>query len=125
MNGIFDENGVVKKFDFHRPLLSEIDSIINKCISNCFYKYYHTHKTTLEYNVNFTNRRNNEQYKLPITYRGVDSCELNQKLKFARRNAFKCDQIKKLTLKIYAIQSDMTIRYYLKHRIPIMHRRLF
>ena len=42
MNGIFDENSVVKEYKFHRPLLSEIDSIADNCVRDCNNNYYHT-----------------------------------------------------------------------------------
>ena len=123
MNGIFDENGVFKKYEFHRPLLSEIDSIIDNCKRDCYYKYYQTHKMTLEYKINFTSKRNNGLHNLQTINIAVDSYELNEKLKIARRNGFKFNQMNKLTMKFYSRQSDKTIRYYLKPRILLIHRQ--
>ena len=34
-------------------------------------------------------------------------------------------KINRLTIKFDAKQSQMTIHYYLKHRIPILHRQFF
>ena len=45
-----------------------------------------------------------------------------KKINIARKNGFKFNLLKKHTIKFYAKQSQMTIRYYLKHRIPKMHR---
>ena len=49
----------------------------------------------------------------------------NNKIKNARRNGFRFDQINKLTMKIYSNPSKINIRYYLKHRIPMYHRQIF
>ena len=51
--------------------------------------------------------------------------ELNKKLTFARQRGFKFLQINKLTIKIYSHQRYINICYFLKHRIPIMHRQFF
>ena len=47
---------------------------------------------------------------------------LIRKLKIARQNNFIFFQINKLTRKVYSNLSNIRIHYYLKHRIPIMHR---
>ena len=36
-----------------------------------------------------------------------------------------CNQINKLTIKIYSSLSNVKIHYYLKHRIPQLHRQFF
>ena len=64
-------------------------------------------------------------YNLPIGNIAVNLCELNEKIKFAQRNGFKFNQINKITIKIYARQSQMSISYHLKHRIAKMHREFF
>ena len=51
--------------------------------------------------------------------------ELNKKLTLARQRGFRFLQINKLTIKIYSHQRYINISYYLKHRIPIMHRQFF
>ena len=53
------------------------------------------------------------------------SYEINKKLTVARRNGFIFNQLKKLTIKIYSNLSHINIHYYLKLRIPIMHRHFF
>ena len=80
---------VFKKHEFCRPLLSEIESIVDNCITDCNSNYYHTFRFTLEYNINFTNKRYNEIYNLTITNIPVGSYELNKNLKNARRNGSK------------------------------------
>ena len=47
--------------------------------------------------------------------------ELNKKLTIARGNGYIFNQ-KKLTIKIFSNLSHINIHYYLKLRIPIMHR---
>ena len=100
MNDKFDGRRVVKEHEFHKPLLSEIDSIIDNCKRDCYYKYYHAYKMTLEYNINFTNKRNIEMYNLSISNIPVGSYEINKKSKFARRNAFKFKKNKQTYNKI-------------------------
>ena len=51
--------------------------------------------------------------------------ESNKKLTVARKFGFKFTQINKLLIKIYRSLSHMNIHYYLKLRIPIMHRHFF
>ena len=51
--------------------------------------------------------------------------ELNKKLTLARERGFIIIQINKLTIEIYSRQQYINIRYYLKHRIPIMPRQFF
>ena len=51
--------------------------------------------------------------------------ELNKKLTIARQRGFILNQINKLTIKILSHQRYINISYYLKHRIPIMHRQFF
>ena len=48
-----------------------------------------------------------------------------KKLKIAREKGFIFNQILKLTIKTYSNLSNINIQYYLKHRIPIMHRHFF
>ena len=51
--------------------------------------------------------------------------ELNKKLTVARERGFRFLHIYKLTIKIYSHQRYINISYYLKHRIPTMHRQFF
>ena len=43
----------------------------------------------------------------------------------ARQNGFDFKQINQLTIKIYSNLSQINVHYYLKLRIPIMHRHFF
>ena len=50
---------------------------------------------------------------------------LSKKLTIARQRGFRFLHINKLTVKIYSHQRHINMSYYLKHRIPIMHRQFF
>ena len=50
---------------------------------------------------------------------------LNKKIKNARPYGCVFNQIINLTKKIYSILSHIDIQYYLKLRIPIIHRQFF
>ena len=49
--------------------------------------------------------------------------ELNKKLTLARQRGFRFLQKNELTIKFSSQQQYINITYYLKHRIPIMHRQ--
>ena len=51
--------------------------------------------------------------------------ELNKKLTLARQRGFRFLQKNELTIKFSSQQQYINITYYLKHRIPIMHRQFF
>ena len=51
--------------------------------------------------------------------------ELNKNLTIARERGFKFNQTNNFKRKIYSILSNINICYYLKLRIPIMHRQFF
>ena len=38
MNGITKENVIVKEYEFDKPLIHKIDSIIDNCIRDCHIK---------------------------------------------------------------------------------------
>ena len=54
MNGIMKENVIVKEYEFDKPLIQKIDSIIDNCIRDCHHKYFHTFDHICEYNLSFT-----------------------------------------------------------------------
>ena len=116
---------IVKEYDFNNPLIQKIDCLIDNSIGDCHNKYFHTFDHICEYDLNFTNIGNNESVNFTIFDKSMDSYELNKKLTVALGNGFMFNQINKLTIKIYRNLSNINIQYYLKHRIPIMHRQLF
>ena len=62
---------------------------------------------------------------LPIADQSMNLKELNKKLKIAPQEGFIFNQINKLTIKNYSNLSNINTSYYLKHRIPKMHRHFF
>ena len=116
---------VVKECKFDNPLITEIDSIIDKCFKDCHNNYYHNFKYKCIYDFKLKNITNNEIINLTISDKSMHLYELNKKLTVARERGFIFLHINKLTIKIYSHQRYINISYYLKHRIPIMHRQFF
>ena len=49
--------------------------------------------------------------------------EMNKEITTARQRGFKFNQINKLTIKVYSNLSNINLCYYLKHRIPMCHKK--
>ena len=60
MNGVMIENVIVKEYEFDKPLIQKIDSIIGDCIRDCHHKHFHTFDHICEYDIKLTNITNNE-----------------------------------------------------------------
>ena len=116
---------VVKEYKFDNPLITKIDSIIDNCSRDCQNKFFHTFKYVCIYDIKLTNNTNNEKINITISDESLGLYELNKKLTIARQRGFILNQINKLTIKIFSHQRYINISYYLKHRIPIMHRQFF
>ena len=58
---------VVKEYKFENPIITEIDSILDKCFRDCQNSYFHNFEYECIYDINFTNSRNNEKTNLPIS----------------------------------------------------------
>ena len=116
---------VVKEYKFDNPLITKIDSIIDYCYRDCHNKYFHTFKYDCIYDIELTNITNNEKIKISLSDESLGLYELNIELTIARQRGFILNQINKLTIKIFSHQRYINISYYLKHRIPIMHRQFF
>ena len=125
MNSITKENVIVKEYEIDKPLIQKIDSIIDKCIRDCHFKYFHTFDHICEYNLNFTNNTNNETVNFLISDKSMGMYELNKKLTTARENGFIFIQINKLTIKIYSNLSHINIHYHLRSGAPPLHRQFF
>ena len=122
MTGITNESVIVKEYEFDKPLIQKIDSIIDNCIRDCHYKYFHTFDHVCEYDLNFTNIGNNETVNFTISHKSMGLFELNKKLIVARQNGFIFNQITSFKIKILSNLSHINIHHYLKLRIPIMNR---
>ena len=120
-----NENVIVKQYEFDKPLIQKIDSIIDNCIRDCHYKYFHTFDFICEYDLNFTNITNNETFNFTISDRRMGMYELNKKFAIARGNGSKFNQINKLTIKIYSNLSNINIHYHLRLGAPPLHRQFF
>ena len=100
MNGIINENVIVKKYEFDEPHFQKIDSITNKCIRDCHHKSFHTFDHICEYDLIFRHITNNEPINTTISDKSMGMYELNKKLTVARENGYIFNQINKLTMKI-------------------------
>ena len=116
---------VVREYKFDNPLITNIDSMIDKSIKDCHHKYFHTFDHICEYNLNFTNITNNETVNFAISDKSLNLYELNKKLTIARERGFKFNQINKLTIKIYSNLKYINIHYHLKLGASPLHRQFF
>ena len=120
-----NDNNIVKEYEINNPLIQRIDSLIDTCIRDCHDKCFHTFDHICEYDLNFTIFRSNETVNFIISDKSTSIFESNKKLTLARQKSFIFIQINKLTTKIYSNLSHINIHYYLKLRIPTMHRHFF
>ena len=67
MNGILNENVIVKKYEFDNPLIQKIDSLIDNSIRDFHNKYFHTFDHICEYDIQLTNITNNESVNSTIS----------------------------------------------------------
>ena len=116
---------VVNEYKFDNPRITKIDSIIDSCYRDCHKKYFLMFKYVCLYNIKLTKITINEIINITNSDESMNLFELNKKLILARQRGFRILQINKLTIKIYSHQRYINIIYYLKHRIPIMHRQFF
>ena len=115
---------VVKEYEFDNPPFQKIDSLIGECTRDCHKNYFHTFDHICEYNLNFPNTSNDETVNFTISDKSMGMYELNKNLAIARGNSFIFIQINKLTKNISSNLSNINIRHYLKHRIPMCHRKI-
>ena len=101
MDGIRNANQltIVKEYEFDKPPIQKIDSLIDISISGCHHKYIHTFDHICEYDLNFTNITNNESVNFTTSDKNMNLYDLNKKLTVARQNGYIFNQIKKLTIK--------------------------
>ena len=116
---------IVKECEFDKPIIQKIDFIIDNCCRHCHKKNFHTFEYKGENDTKLTNITINETINLPIFDKSLGLYDLYKKLTVARQRGFIFNEINKRTIKIYSHQQNMNICYYLKHRIPIMHRLFF
>ena len=88
MNGIMNENVIIKEYDFNKPLIQKIYSLIDKSIRDCHDKYFHTFDQICEYDINFTNITNNETVNFTISDKSMCLYELRKKITTCTRKSF-------------------------------------
>ena len=120
-----NENVIVKEYEFDKPLIRKIDFIVDICFRDCHNEFFHTFDHICVYDINFTDFYNIETVNLTFSDKNMELYELIKKLTVARKNGFIFNQISKLTTKIYSNLSNISIHYYLKLRVPKMHRHFF
>ena len=112
MNCRMNENVFVKEYEFEKPPIQKIDSIIDNCLGDCHNKYFRTFDHMYVYDINLTNITNIETISLTISGKSTILYELNKKLTVARQNGSVFNQINKLIIKftlLYQIQLYITI----------------
>ena len=118
-------NVIVKEYEFDKPPIQKIDSLIDNSIRDCHNKYFHTFDHICEYDLNFTNITNNESINFTISEKSMGMFELNKKLAIAREHGFKFNQINELTITIYSNLSHINIHYHLRLGASPLHRQFF
>ena len=73
MNGVMNENVIVKVYEVYKPLIQKIESIID----DCRIKPFHTFDQIGEYYLNFTNIGNNETVNVTNSVKSMASYKLN------------------------------------------------
>ena len=91
---------VVKEYEFDNPLITEIDSLLDKCFRDCHNNHFHDFKYECIYDIKLTNITNNEIDILTFSGKSMDLYELNKNLTVARQNGFIFDQLNKNNNKI-------------------------
>ena len=94
-----NKNVLVKEYEFEKPLIHKIDSVIDTCIIGCNTECFHTFDHICVYDIKLTNIINNETVNQTISDKNMSLYELNKNLKFARNRDFIFNQTKKLTKK--------------------------
>ena len=83
MNGIVNKNVIVKEYEYIKPLIQNIDSIIDNFIRDCHNKYFHTFDHICEYGFKFTNISNNGSVNFTISDKNMNLYDLNEKIRLA------------------------------------------
>ena len=68
-----NENVIVKEYEFHKPLIQKIDSLIDDSIRDCHDKHFHKFDHICEYDLIFTNITYNETVNFIISDKSVAS----------------------------------------------------
>ena len=121
---------LVKVYEINNPQIykDDLDRLVaNKCV-NCGNEFFHTYKYECIYDLNYistNNYRGNLSILLKENEYKYQLYGLHKKLKNVEIGTLVFLNIIKITIKIYSSITNINIRYYLKLRIPIMHRQFF
>ena len=74
---------VVKEYKVDNPLITERDSIIDKCLRDCHNNYFHSFKYECIYDIKLTKITNKEIINLTISGKRMGLFELNKELNVA------------------------------------------
>ena len=103
MNGILNENTVVKEYDFNKPDIHEIDFLLDDIIKDRRNRYFHTFGYRLVYDIKIKIISINEEVSFTTTHKSMDFKTeifgLSKKIKNALQNGVIFVQINKLTKK--------------------------
>ena len=100
---IENEIYVVKEYKFDDPIITEIDSIIDKRFRDCHNSYFHNFKYECIYDNKLTNFTNIEKFNLTISGESMTLYELFKKLTVAKHIGFMFNQINKLAVTFFHI----------------------
>ena len=78
----------VKEYEFVKPPIQKIDSIIDDCNSDCHHKFFHNFDHICVYDIIFEKFFDNETVKFKISDKSMGLFELYKKLAVARGNGF-------------------------------------
>ena len=124
-----NKSNIAEEYAFFKPEIDEVDYLLDKVNKVCRKKFFHPFKQRCVYDIKFANitivekvnlSKINDCLKFKSEYYGLNK----KKSKFAKCIKFNFE-ILKLTIKIYSNLSNINIHYYLKLRIPILHRQFF
>ena len=115
------EKAIAKEYEFIKPLIYKIVSVIDSCTRDCHFKYFLTIDHICVYDIKLTNSGKNEIINSTIFDKSISLYELIEKLINSSENGFKVNQKFKLKKKIFSNLSNINMKNYTKLRIPIMH----
>ena len=69
---------IVKEYKFDNPLITEIDSILDKCFRDCYNNYFHNFKYRCIYDIKLENITKNEIINLPTSDESMHLYELKK-----------------------------------------------
>ena len=76
---------VVKEYKFDNPLITDVDSEIDKCFRDCHKKYFHNFENKCIYDIKLTNITNNESISLTISDKSINLYKLRKKINSCQR----------------------------------------